>query len=121
MIEQAVASNDVPSTKQDVEIDSPIKPLSVEDLKVMEVVAEIKAMQHAETKVTNREIDSLLKQAQRDILKQKIFDESMQTVNADALLQDVEVELEQSFRAKVFDALKENFGSVKTAVAERHN
>ncbi len=120
-LENTVASIDKPDVIKEVEKETPIKVLSAEDLKVIEVVAEIKAMQQSETSVSNREIDSLLKQAQRDILRQKIFDETTQTVSADALLQDVEVELEQSFRAKVFDALKDNFSSVKTAVAERNN
>ncbi|MCB0382551.1 MAG: hypothetical protein KDD05_04425 [Psychroserpens sp.] len=98
-----------------------IKTLSQEELKVIEVVDVIKQLQAGETLVTDKEIDSLLNQAQREILKQRLFDETTRTVNADALLQDVEVELEQSFRDKVFEALKSSYNSVKTAVAERRN
>jgi hypothetical protein len=87
----------------------------------MEVVAEIKQLQTNESSVSDEEIDSLLKQAQREILKQQIYDETTRTVNADNLLQDVEMELEQSFRDKVFEALKSSYSSVKTAVAERRN
>ena len=50
-----------------------------------------------------------------------MFNESTGVVNAHALLQDVEDDLEQSFRSKVFQALKENYITVKTAVAQRNN
>jgi hypothetical protein len=100
---------------------SPVKTLTQEELKIIEVVDVIKQLQASESSVSDKEIDSLLKQAQREILMQRIFDETTRTVNADALLQDVEVELEQSFRDKVFEALKSSYNSVKTAVAERHN
>lgn len=98
-----------------------VKAISQEDLKIIEVVDVIKQLQASETSVTDAEIDSLLKQAQRDIVKQRIFNESTRTVNADALLQDIEIELEQSFRAKVFEALKSSYNSVITAVVERRN
>lgn len=108
------------STPQRIE-NSPVKTLTQEELKIIEVVDVIKQLQGSESSVSDKEIDSLLKQAQREILKQRIFDETTRTVNADALLQDVEVELEQSFRDKVFEALKSSYNSVKTAVAERRN
>ncbi|MFK7781013.1 hypothetical protein [Psychroserpens sp.] len=98
-----------------------IKVLTQEELKVIQVVDVIKQLQTNESSVSEREIDSLLKQAQREILKQNIYNETTKTVDANALLQDVEVELEQSFRDKVFEALKSGYGSVKTAVAERRN
>ena len=43
------------------------------------------------------------------------------TVDANALLQDVEEDLQQSFRSKVFEALQSGYESVITAVAERNN
>jgi hypothetical protein len=109
------------TSKSDINDNSPVKAISQEDLKIIEVVNVIKQLQASETSVTDAEIDSLLKQAQRDIIKQRIFNENNRTVNADALLQDVEVELEQSFRAKVFEALKSSYNSVITAVVERRN
>jgi hypothetical protein len=99
----------------------PVKVLTVEELKIIEVVTEIERLQAGETSITDQEIDALLKQAQREILKQRILDEGSLAVNAELLLQDVEVELEQSFREKVFEALKSSYNSVKTAVAERRN
>ena len=114
-----VASQEVTKTK--ISEDKPVKTLTHEELKVIEVVDVIKQLQSSESSVSDKEIDSLLKQAQREILKQLIYDETTRTVNAEALLQDVEVELEQSFRDKVFEALRSGYDSVKTAVAERNN
>ena len=95
--------------------------LSAEDIKVMEVVAEIKKLKEQGSMVTNQEIEDLLKQAEKDILKQRLFNKTTRTVDANALLQDVEDELEKTFRAKVFDALRSSYETVKTAVAERNN
>lgn len=85
-------------------------------------VAEIvKFQSNTDTKVTDAQIDSLLKSAQREILKNRIFKEGSNVVDANALLQDVEDDLGQSFRTKVFEALKDSYTKVKTAVAERNN
>ncbi len=116
---EIIASNN--SAKSKEENQTMIEALSQEELKIMEVVDAIKQLKTDKYSVSDREIDSLLKQAQREILKQRIFDESLKTVSAEALLQDVEVELEQSFRDKVYEALKSSYNSVKTAVAERRN
>ena len=117
--QNAVAS--IIATKAAVDDNIPVKVLSREELKIIEVVDLVKQLQANESSVSDKEIDSLLKQAQREILKQDIFDETTKTVSADALLQDVEEELEHSFRDKVYEALKSSYNSVKTAVAERHN
>ena len=108
-------------SKQEMNDNVSVKVLSQEDLKIIAVVDVIKQLKANESSVSDKEIDSLLKQAQREILKQDIYDEATRTVSADALLQDVEVELQQSFRDKVFEALKLSYNSVKTAVVERHN
>ncbi|MBT8324376.1 MAG: hypothetical protein HKN99_12270 [Winogradskyella sp.] len=70
---------------------------------------------------TDKEIDSLLKAAQKELLIDKTFKESNRTVNANSLLRDVEDELEQSFRSKVLEALVSGYETVKTAVANRNN
>lgn len=109
-------------SKEDIKDNKLVKVMSLEDIKIKEVVAEIQQLSAGgESSVTNKEIDSLLKQAQREILKQRIYNETTKMVDANALLQDVEVELDQSFRDKVFEALKSSYNSVKTAVVERRN
>ena len=73
------------------------------------------------TSVIDREIDSLLKRASKELFKDKLRKETSRTVDADALLESVEEDMGQSFRSKVFDALKGSYETVKTAVAERNN
>ena len=73
------------------------------------------------TLVTDREIDSLLKLANKALFKDKLQNETSKTVDAEALLQSVEEDMGQSFRSKVFNALKGSYETVKTAVAERNN
>jgi hypothetical protein len=95
--------------------------LSFENQKVQDVVAQIKTMNLNGSNVSDTEIDSLLKKAQKEILSNRLYNENTRTVDASALLQDVEAGLEQSFRSKVFEALQSSYESVKTAVAQRNN
>ena len=92
-----------------------------EEKKLKEVVAQIQQMKNTNETVTEAEIDALLKEAEKDIFKDKIKNTNTLTIDADALLQDVEADLQQSFRDKVFEALKTSYETVKTAVAERNN
>ncbi len=87
--------------------------------KVDEVVASVKKLQEDNTEVTAAEVEALLTNAHRDIQSQRIL--NTPKVDAAALLQDVEWELEKSFRDKVFDALGEGFQKVRTAVSERND
>ena len=89
--------------------------------KIQDVVAQIKNLKENNTAVTDEAIDALLTEAQKEIALDKLYNESTGIVDANLLLQDVEADLEESFRAKVFKALKENFISVKTAVAQRND
>ncbi|MGS2762096.1 hypothetical protein [Sinomicrobium sp. M5D2P9] len=90
-----------------------------EDKKVEEVVSRIMEI-HEKRQVTDEEIESLLAEAQREIDSQRIIIKQTGTVDAMALLEEVETELDKSFRDKVFEALKEGFVKVKTAVANRN-
>lgn len=107
------------AAKQDSEKKADV--LSFEDQKVKDVVAQIQQLQKDKKEVTAEEIDALLVAAQKEITMQKLYDEATNKVDANALLQSVEDDLEQSFRAKVFEAIKSGYESVKTAVAERNN
>lgn len=69
-------------------------------------------------KVTDAQIEALLARADEEIgREQKIA----WNPDADELLQIVEMELEQSFRVKVFDILKEGFHKTRTAVLNRNH
>ena len=59
--------------------------------------------------------------ASKELFKDKLQKEAFKTVDASALLLSVEEDMGQSFRSKVFDALKGGYETVKTAVAERNN
>ncbi len=89
------------------------------DLKVAEVVAEVAAIKKSNREVSEDEINALLEKAQLEIQSQKIL--ANKKVDAIALLNYVEEELEASFRDKVFDALGEQFEKVRTAVVNRDN
>nr|WP_321225322.1 hypothetical protein [uncultured Psychroserpens sp.] len=115
---QSVAHlNSVNHKKQE----SAVSSLSFEELKAVEVVNQIKNLEIKNGVVTDAEIENLLKQAERDILRERIYNKTTKTVDADALLQDVEDDLEQSFRTRVFEGLKSRLKSFGTAVAERNN
>ncbi|NGX84610.1 hypothetical protein [Aequorivita sp. KMM 9714] len=87
--------------------------------KVDEVIASVKELQQNNNEVSITEVEDLLNKARREIQTQKIL--NAPEVDATALLQEVEWELEKSFRDKVFDALGEGFIKIRTAVIERND
>lgn len=89
--------------------------------KIEEVVAEVQTLQQRNNAVTPDEIEALLAKAQRDISNRRILQLNSPNIDASALLSDVELELENSFREKVFQALGEGFIKIRTAVSERNN
>lgn len=89
------------------------------DTKIAEIIAQVDLLEKENVFVTDAEIDMLLRKAQRELLENKIFLEN-DSVDAMALLADVEDELDKSFRDQIFDALKDGFVKVRTAVADRN-
>lgn len=87
--------------------------------KVEEVVAQVALMETIQQDVSDAEVDSLLRAAQRQILTDKLFSESG-SVDAMSLLAEVEDELDESFRDQIFDALKSGYLKLRTAVADRN-
>lgn len=94
-------------------------PDEIIDSKVAAIIAQITLLEQNNT-VTDAEVDSLLKRAQDEILRERIFNTD-NTVDAMALLTEVEEELDQSFRDQIFNSLKAGFIKVRTAVADRNN
>lgn len=86
--------------------------------KITEVVAQVQQLKNNNTTITPEEIDALLANAQREIATQRILHQPK--VDAAALLQDIEMELEQNFRERVFEALGEGFQKIRTAVVDRN-
>ncbi|MEO6348196.1 MAG: hypothetical protein ABIO60_09845 [Aquaticitalea sp.] len=95
--------------------------LTLEEQKFQDVVDEINDLKAKGNIVADSEIEDLLKKAQNEILSNRIYNETTRTVDVNTLLQDVEADLQQSFRTKVFEALQSGYESVKTAVAQRNN
>lgn len=91
------------------------------DLKGDDVVAQTQVLEKEEKSVNNEEINSLLLKAKQNINSENIIPGKTKKVDATALLNAVEDDLETSFRDKVFEALRGGFEKVKTAVIERNN
>lgn len=102
-------------------LDTNLQKEIFEDREVTEIVAQIQGLKSKGQTVTDADIEALLFQAQKEIKYQSIMQEGVLTVDANALLQDVESDLQQSFRNKIFKALKNSYETVKNAVAERNN
>lgn len=95
-----------------------IKNPEIDKTAVAEVIENIK---ETSTIQLDREVDSLLKLASKQLTTNKLIKESSKTVDANALLEEVQDDMGQSFRSRVFEALKDSYETVKTAVAQRNN
>ncbi|MDO7173064.1 hypothetical protein [Mariniflexile sp. AS56] len=95
--------------------------LSFEEQKIQDVVATVQGLRDQSLVVTDAVIDDLLQKAQKQIRVNRMYNASTSVVDANSLLQEVEAELDQSFRSKVFEAIKASYGTVKTAVAQRND
>ncbi len=120
---EAVAKVETPIRKElEKEVENSTN-LSKEDIilnaKVAEVVAQIEQLKKDNTTISVEELDALLANAQREIQTERVL--SSKKIDPEALLGDVEWELEQSFRDKVYYALGDGFQFIKTAVVERNN
>lgn len=87
--------------------------------KVHSILAEVQAMEDQNQEVTEREIDLLLQKAQRELAAESI--QQSNRINASTLLSEVESDLEETFKEKVYEALKIGFNKLKTSVVERNN
>lgn len=89
--------------------------------KLEEVIAVIESKQKGKGEVTDAEVDALLAAAASEIARSEEKKFTSDNIDATALLWDAEMEIEQSFREKVFEVLKEGYLKAKTAVAARNN
>jgi hypothetical protein len=116
----AVAFN---TKEEKINKEEPVKTAEVIfiDNKVKEVITAIEQIKKDKNTITVEDIDALLNKAQREISNNRILNSGNRKVDATALLMDVEKELEQSFRDRVFEALGNGFNKIRTAVVERNN
>lgn len=115
---KAVAVDDVKISQETIK---PANKLTYEDTRALQVVAAIEKLEIENGAITESEFENLLKQAEKEILQHRIFNETTRTVDADALLQDVEADLDQSFRSRVFEGLTSRSKTLLSAVVERNN
>ncbi|MFT7628534.1 MAG: hypothetical protein ACI9OS_002195, partial [Ulvibacter sp.] len=87
--------------------------------RIDELVAQRGQLQDNSTTVSLEEVNALLTNAERKIQAEKILDSKK--VDPVALLGDVEIEMENTFREKVFTALGDGYNIIKTAVVDRNN
>lgn len=101
----------------------PVNTTSIDPItaKVDQVVASIAAMEKNNQTITEAEIEALLLAAQKELKVTPLINPNTQKVDANALLMNVEFELERSFRDKVFDALGDGYKKIRTAMADRNN
>lgn len=109
--------------KENIEKNSTVilNTLTFEEQKIQEVAAQINELDNTESIITDETIEALLLKAQREIALEKLHNDSINVVDAKLLLEDVEQDLEESFRKRVFEALKTNYNKVKTVIAQRNN
>lgn len=123
--ETAIAVQETKKEEKDIihntSVEAIKEELSFEEQKIQDVVAKVNALKDDNVAVTDDDINALLLEAQKEIKLNKIINQTTGVVDANALLQDVEADLDQSFRNKVFEAIKSSYNSVKTAVAQRNN
>ena len=67
------------------------------------------------------EIEALLGEAKENIASKTTETKAKATINPDGLLDEIEFDLDQSFRDKVFQKLKSSYKKVSTAVAHRND
>lgn len=87
--------------------------------KVIAIAAQVKELERRDVAVTDEEITKLLLQAQREITTEQIL--TSNKVSASSLLSEVESELDETFKEKVFEALKTGFQKLKSSVVQRDN
>lgn len=88
--------------------------------KINEVFAQVALLEQINENVSDAEVDSLLRAAQAEIIKEKVFQDNG-SIDAMALLTEVEDELDASLRDQLFDTLKDGYFKLRTAVADRNN
>lgn len=72
--------------------------------------------------VTDQEIDALLQNAHREIISDQLINPENNTIDANALLLDVEAQVDpERFKDKIFKTLKSEFSKALDAVANKDN
>jgi hypothetical protein len=106
----------VDDTNQNAVVETTLKPISFKD-----VTEALTLLKTDKSKVSDQQIDSLLNSASKEVLRAKALKKSANVVDANALLQDVEEAMGQSFRTIIYKTLKDGVKKVKTVIVDRNN
>lgn len=87
---------------------------------IQDAIAEVVLKESSEN-ISEAEVDALLARAAVEISQAKNDKFSSENIDAGSLLREVEFEMDESFRNKVFEVLKEGYLKARTAVANRNN
>ena len=96
--------------------ESEINQAEIDDL-LENAMAEVSQEMEGDIEVTDAEIDALMAEARAELRKEQGLYQT-ETLSADQLLTEVETELEHSFRAKVFEIIKDGLRKTRNAVAD---
>ena len=117
----SVLKKDIQQQNKNTEIASTTANTTVDDKKVNQLIATLQDIQKDGNTITDATIDSLLQKAQREIAMDRAWQKANGEVDAMALLNEVEDELETSFKQRVFEAIEKGYFTIKSAVADNDN
>jgi hypothetical protein len=120
---EAVAAVDNKSLLKEQTLITPITPTTdkILDLTLNDALASVLTQTKNGQAVTDAEVNKLLADAASKISEEHYkTDYAVGKVNPQDLLLDVEFELDNSFRDKIFEMLKEGYSKAKNAVANRN-
>ena len=120
---EAIAVLDNKSLQNEKIADISVEPTSNKllDKKLQNALTGVIADVENKTTITDAEVNKLLAEAAAKISQEHYkSDFAVGKVNAEDLLLDVEFEMDNSFRDKIFDILKEGYSKARTAVANRN-
>jgi hypothetical protein len=110
---------DIPEEIVEVNTES-VVPMEGVNQKVAEIIAQVAIIESTGEAVKDEVIDSLLRSAQQQLFKEQMGLPPA-SVDALALLSDVENELNRSLRDQLFDKLKDGYLKVRTTIAYRND
>lgn len=106
--------------EEDFHLEIQITEESAFAAEIQEVLERIAIKENQSGKVSDAEVNVLLAEAASQITRRRTIEKADGRIDATALLWDVEMEMEHSFREKVFEVLKESYLKAKSAVANRN-
>lgn len=124
MVTTTIPESEKNIPKKEIQQKPTEKKLSEEDEKfinewALQVANSIKSLPDSSDEELINEVESLLESARKEMFAQKIIQET--SVDAVALLDEVEWELDKNFREKIFDFLGDKYEKIRTTLSLNHD